>query len=289
MLTKRLLCAAGVVAAVAACGTIGQETIAQEPDAGGKKAFRIEQDIVYATPGGVELRLDAYLPNGTETTPAVLVVHGGAWRGGSKQQLALYARELAARGYAAFAISYRLAPDHRFPAQIEDCRAAVKWIRKNAKKYRVDPKRIGAVGYSAGGHLVALLGCTGADKEHADTRLAAVVAGGAPCDFRDFPARAKVLADWLGGTRQEAPDVYTAASPAAFVSAKAPPMFFYHGTDDRIVKSDDPAAMVKALKEAGVEAELYLVEGAGHIAAALNDEARRRAWQFLDNHLRAKR
>jgi acetyl esterase/lipase len=142
--------------------------------------FEILKDIVYSKVGDRELLLDAYLPKKEGASPAVLVVHGGAWRFGNRKQLRGYAEALAKAGIVSFAIDYRLAPKHKFPAQIEDCRSAVKWIRSNAEKYKVDPTKLGAIGYSAGGHLVSLLGTTGEapdDKNgNVDTRLQVVVA-----------------------------------------------------------------------------------------------------------------
>ncbi|MEM7315774.1 MAG: alpha/beta hydrolase, partial [Planctomycetota bacterium] len=117
----------------------------------------IRNDVVYSTVGERELLLDAYLAKTEDDRPAVLVIHGGAWRGGNRRQLAGYAKSLCKMGFNCFAIDYRLAPDHKFPAQIEDCQSAVKWIRENAERYNVDPERLGAIGYSAGGHLVSLL------------------------------------------------------------------------------------------------------------------------------------
>ena len=145
--------------------------------------FEIRNDIVYSKVGDRELLLDAYLPEKGGPSPAVLVVHGGAWRMGNRKQLRGYAEALAKTGFVCFAIDYRLAPEHKFPAQIEDCRSAVKWMRANAAHYKVDPKKLGAIGYSAGGHLVSLLGTTGEaptkENGNVDTRLQVVVAGGA--------------------------------------------------------------------------------------------------------------
>src|SRR5262249_35028498 len=127
--------------------------------------------------------------------PGMLVVHGGAWRVGSRAQLAWIASALADRGYTAVAISYRLAPSATFPAQLYDCQAAVRWMRSHASEYKIDPKHIGGFGYSAGGHLVALLGALddnelkedGLPADAPSARLQVVLAGGAPCDFRDLP------------------------------------------------------------------------------------------------------
>src|SRR5215211_7666243 len=141
------------------------------------------------------LAADVYRPQGAGPFPGMLVVHGGAWRMGARADFAVIAHRLAERGYTAVAVDYRLAPTYKFPAQIYDCQAAVRWMRSHATELKIDPARIGGFGYSAGGHLVALLGTLN-DKELREpglpanapsARLQAVVAGGAPCDFRILP------------------------------------------------------------------------------------------------------
>ena len=252
--------------------------------------FVIKRNVEYARVGEARLLLDAYVPKRKTPMPGVLVVHGGAWRFADKTELAFYARELAERGFVAFAIDYRLAPTHKFPAQIDDCRSAVRWIRTNAKKYRVDPQRIGGIGYSAGGQLVALSGTTGkagdAKAGKIDTRLQAVVAGGTPCDFRGVPANAALLSYWLGGTRAQMPQKYRDASPIAFVSKSSPPMFFYHGSNDALVPRSSPQEMVKALKEQKVAAELLVLPRMRHMNAPLSRQARLRSWTFFEKHLK---
>ena len=131
--------------------------------------FEVREKIVYSKVGDRELLLDAFVPKQEGTYPAVLIVHGGAWKSGNRLQLRVYANALAKRGMVCFAIDYRLAPEHKFPAQIDDCREAVKWIRSNAADYKVDPARLGAIGYSAGGHLVCLLATT---AKHQAKRMA---------------------------------------------------------------------------------------------------------------------
>ncbi len=251
--------------------------------------FELVKDVPYASPGGVELLLDVYVPKLTGPLPAVMVVHGGAWRSGSKGQLAKYARDLAARGMVTFDINYRLSPKHKFPAQLEDCQAALKWIRKHAEDYKVDPRRIGAIGYSAGGHLVALMGVIGVpgDPKHpeTDTRLSVVCAGGAACDFRDVEPNNWGLEFWLGGSRKEVPKQYLEASPMAFINEAAPPMFFYNGTSDVLVKYQQAQAMSKALKAVGVETQFVPLDGMGHILAAIHPPTLEKAYQFLVEHL----
>ena len=252
--------------------------------------FEVREEIVYSQVDDVKLMLDAYIPRTDGTHPAVLVVHGGAWRNGDRQQLSGYARALAAKGFCCFAIDYRLAPKHKFPAQIEDCRSAVKWIRKNAGKYRVDPTRLGAIGYSAGGHLVTLLGTTGEapspESDNVDTRLQAVVAGGAPTDFRWFPDNGKWATYWMGGDLSTHGENFKLASSAAFVDANDAPTFFFHGSKDTLVPFIWANRGHEALKKAGVKTEMHKVEDATHRQAAANPEALKKAYEFLSAELK---
>lgn len=260
----------------------------------GQRAYRGE---VYVTRDSGPLRADVYVPAGKGPFPALLVVHGGAWRRGDRQRFTRDAQAFARRGYTAATIDYRLRPEHKFPDQIHDCQAAVRWLRANATKYKVDPDRIGGYGYSAGGHLVALLGAAADEPEIAEpglpddapsAALQVVLAGGAPCDFRNWPPNNTRLADWLGGTRNEAPDAYRLASPLSFASAGDPPMFFYHGTADTTVPIRSARRMVTQLKAAGGTAQLYSIDGAGHGPAKNNPEARARMLAFADRYLKGR-
>ena len=260
--------------------------------------FERTRDIVYKEVDGRKLRLNTFVPRGDGPFPAVLVVHGGAWRAGSRTQLTMYAKSLARRGFACFSIDYRLAPRHKSPAQIEDCRDAVRWIRQHAGEYRVDPGRIGAIGYSAGGHLVSLLATTGLSKaddpKGVGTKITAAVAGGAPTDFRPTRENSRALTYWLGGRRRDKPAVYDAASPAAFVDGNDAPIFFYNGSADMLVPVNThrtigyagPTALHAALKEAGVATDLHVIKGAGHFLAIINKTALESAYAFLDKHLK---
>jgi len=267
------ICRALLIVALAVSAAAGLHGSAP----GGQSAYEVTRNITYATCDGEELKADVYQPAGTGPFPAVICIHGGAWFSGGRYQMTLVARTLAEHGYVAISISYRLAPKHKFPAQIEDCRRAVQWANKVAGQYKIDPNRIAAWGYSAGGHLAALLGVS-------EPGIKVVVAGGAPCDFRELPADAKALAYWLGGTRGELPDVYRNASPAALVGPKSPPFFFYHGENDSLVPIEQPKQMLAALKKSGVQAELYIVPKTGHITAFLNRQAIDEAIKFLDKH-----
>lgn len=265
----------------------------------GDEAFDKLPPLVYAAWDQETLEADVYLPKGHGPFPAAVVVHGGAWTHGSRRQVRGISTTLAKHGYVAVAIDYRLAPKHKFPAQIEDCRAAVRWMRSRAEELRLDPRRIAAVGYSAGGHLATLLGAAGEaapddggerPPEDAAARLGsrvqAVVAGGAPCDFRLVPRDSPMLRYWLGATRGENEEAYRQASPLAFVSADDPPMFFYHGDRDILVPSLSPTAMKAALDRVGVASALVMVPKAGHVEAFLDQPALEQACEFLDEHLK---
>ncbi|QDT68607.1 Carboxylesterase NlhH [Planctomycetes bacterium MalM25] len=245
----------------------------------------VRRDIVYHRVGERELLLDAYLPKVEEARPAVLVVHGGGWRTGDRRQLQAYARGLAERGYVGFAIDYRLAPEHKFPAQIEDCRSAVKWVREHAEEYGADPGKIGAVGYSAGGHLALLLGTTGEADAEADTRLQAVVAGGAPGDFEWFPDNGKWAEFLMGGDLDTAAENFHNASPSVFADKADPPVFMFHGAADKIVPLIWSESCHKSLVEAGVRAELHVVPKADHIGTIADRTSLEKAFEFLSREL----
>jgi acetyl esterase/lipase len=244
-----------------------------------------------------DLKADLYIPRDEGLHPGVLVVHGGAWKMGSRAQLSGVAQMLAKAGLSAVAISYRLAPESKFPAQIEDCKAAVRWMRMHAAELKIDPTRIGGFGYSAGAHLVALLGTTDAEDglegvenpdELPSTRLQAVVGGGTPCDFRAFPLDESWLGFWLGGTRRDVPEQYRLASPAAFISDDDPPMFFFHGENDELVPLYLPQGMCDQMKTCGCSAELYVVPMIGHTAAAMDRTAVEKGILFLSEHLKSQ-
>jgi acetyl esterase/lipase len=259
--------------------------------------FEATYGETYAARDSGPLKADIYLPAGEGPFPGVLVVHGGAWRMGTRGQLSGVAQMLAKNGFAAVAISYRLAPQYKFPAQIEDCKAAVRWMRSNAARLKIDPERIGGFGYSAGAHLVSLLGTTdendgleGLTGLYAttppNTRLQAVVAGGAPCDLRPIPDDEEGLSFFLGGSPATCRDQYRLASPAAFITPDDPPMFFFHGETDQLVPLASPEHMRAALERVGVEAQLYIVPKLGHTAAAMDRGAIERAIVFLSDHLK---
>jgi acetyl esterase/lipase len=250
--------------------------------------IEIKKDLVYATKDNLELKLDAYLPAGSKLRPSVLVIHGGGWRFGSKRQLTKYASGLAGRGFNAFAINYRLAPQHKHPAQIEDCRDAVRWIKKNSGRYGGDPDRIGALGYSAGAHLACMLAVTGQEKagNEIGTKILVAVGGGTPCEFMSLPAKNKTLAYWLGGSREERPKAYRDASPLEHLDKGDSPIFFFHGDADFLVGMSGAKKMSGEMKKLGIDTHFHVIKGAGHFRAVFNSNAIGESFDFLEKHLK---
>ncbi len=266
--------------------------------------WKLVRNVVYAERPSGELKADLFLQQAPGPHPAVVCIHGGAWRSGVKEQLHFIARRLADEGFVVMCIQYRLAPKHKFPAQVEDCQAAVAWLRKHAARYGVDRDWIAAWGYSAGGHLAALLALSAQGDRtweselggQADTgpaqsrkkapppwRLQAAVAGGTPADLHTF---GDGLAFWLGATPQQNPRVYDLASPRWWVSADDPPVLFYHGTKDLLVRVEQVRDTVADLKKVGAPVQLLEMPERGHIGAALDPRGIRAGLAFLKQQYR---
>jgi acetyl esterase/lipase len=240
----------------------------------------VETDVVYGVAGGERLLLDVYQPRRRwGNRPAVILIHGGGWCNGSKAELGFFAHDLAREGFVAFAIDYRLAgPDgNRYPAQIDDVQRAVRWVRANARLFQVDPNRVGAFGFSSGGHLAAHLGTretrddTDPDLAHISSRVKCVVDTAGPTDLTDpsapplFPRFLFVLDLWLGQSRERAPEIYRDASAVTHVSPSAAPFLIFHGALDDIVPVEQSRRLYRALRGAGVGATLIEMEGTGHL------------------------
>jgi acetyl esterase/lipase len=236
-----------------------------------------EREVVYGKGGDTDLKLDLAMPkNGFGSFPTVVFIHGGAWKSGKRQDLAKTIEVLAGRGYVAVTIDYRLVKTAPFPAQIEDCKAAVRWLRANAQKYRINPDRIGAVGFSAGAHLACLLGTTqkeddlegkGGNAEQT-SQVQAVVSFFGPTDFtrKTWPddLEKSTLRPLMGASFADKPELYRKASPITYVTKKAPPFLFFHGTEDRTVAIRHSRTLAEKLQNAGVSAKVIELEGEGH-------------------------
>jgi acetyl esterase/lipase len=235
----------------------------------------VKENVVYGKTGGEELSLHLATPkNLSAPTPAIAYIHGGGWRQGSKDGHLNQIKQAARQGYVSISIGYRFAPAHRFPAQVEDVKCAIRWLRAHADQLHVDPQRIGAIGFSAGAHLSMMLGVMdSADGLEGDggwpdqsSKVQAVVAYFGPTNFESiYPSRSvPILEQFLGGTRQEKPEVYKQASPITYVNAGDAPMLLFHGTKDILVPYEQAFEMATALTKAGVPGRVELLLGAGH-------------------------
>jgi acetyl esterase/lipase len=260
-------------------------------------------DVVYGTAGGEPLKLDVYIPtNLPGPLPAIVVLHGGGWYAGAKEDCRAFAQAFADYGYVAVSPGYRLAPRHRFPAPLEDVKCAVRWLRANAQEFHVDPDRIGAMGISAGGHLALMLGVTGPDDGfegqggHAaqSSLVRAVISLMGPTDLARtgwMAGTERMIIDLMGGTREQIPAAYRAASPLAYVRSYCPPVLLVHGTQDPVVPYEQADALQAALRGAGVESWLEPLPGKGHgFDWSPLDWQRCRGLmiQFADQHLRRR-
>ena len=253
--------------------------------------------VIYDKGPNYRLACDIYQPVGDGPFPAVLAIHGGAWRHGSKLQMLRHAWELASQGYVVVAVNYRLAPNNKFPTQVHDCKSAVRWMRFKAEKLKIDPDRIAAFGYSAGAHLAAMLGTTdekdGFEGEVKNeklkpfsTRVQCVIAGGAPCEF-DW-IKSKSLVYWLGHSPQDKPEVYKQAAPLSYVSKDDPPFLFVHGSTDIVVPPNSSKKMHQHLKKTGVESHYVSIEGKGHITTFSDLSWMETAIKFMDEAMAEK-
>jgi acetyl esterase/lipase len=249
-------------------------------------------DLPFAQVGGTTLSLDLARPaEGDGPFPAVVCLHGGGWVRGDRKQMAQTIEALARRGYVAVAPDYRLAPKHRFPAQIEDCKAAVRWLRANAAAHRIDQRRLGAVGLAAGGHLACLLGVTRKEdglegnggNPGEDSTVQAVVSFFGPTDLT-WPSWDKAVVEQnlvplLGGTFQQVPGAYGRASPMTYANRGGPPFLLLHGNADAIVPPSQAQDFAQKLVQSGGSARVVLLEGEGH--AWRGDSLRRSIAEML--------
>ena len=263
----------------------------------GATAYR---DLAYVSNGHALQKLDLYLPKADSKVPVILFVHGGGFSRGDKNTQD--PGPFLSDGYAFASINYRLSGDAIFPAQIEDCKAAIRWLRAHAATYKLDPDRIGAWGTSAGGHLVAMLGTTG------DTRMFDVG------ENLDFSSSVQAVADWfgptdflqmdahrlpdgmshdgagspesrlIGGPIQRNKEKVARANPITYITPVDPPFLIAHGDQDRLVPIHQSQLLEAALKAAGVPVTFITVKGAGHgLRNAAADKKRR---EFFARHLK---
>ncbi len=241
---------------------------------------QIFRDIAYVPHGHENQVLDLYLPEAGESLPLIIYLHGGAFRAGSKNQLP--AIDYVEKGYAVASVEYRFSQHAIFPAQIEDVKAAVRWLRANADEYNIDPDRFASWGQSAGSHLAIMLGVTDGvtefevgDNLDVSSAVQVVIDNYGPTDFAQMDAHRlpdgqehnpanSPESEFVGGALQENLEAVARANPITYVSEGDAPMLVVHGDSDPLVPHHQSEILVAALEEANVPVEFYTVSGGGH-------------------------
>jgi acetyl esterase/lipase len=263
----------------------------------------IYRNLPYVTNGHERQKLDLFLPKDGNNLPLIIRIHGGAWLGGSKEMVGV--QDLVRQGYAVARINYRLIQHAIYPAQIEDCKAAVRFLRANAQKYNLDPNRFAVWGESAGGHLSALLGTTGDVNEFdvgenltVSSRVQAVVDYFGPTDLLQMEVHKlpntmnhnspdAPESKLIGGPVQDNPEKAAKANPLTYITKDDPPFLIVHGDKDPLVPHHQSEILEVALKKAGVPVTLYIVKGGGH-GGFKDPNVPRLTKEFFEKHLKSK-
>ena len=263
----------------------------------------IYRDLPYVTNGHQRQKLDLYLPKSEEKLPLIIRIHGGAWLAGSKEQEG--PGDFVRNGYAVASINYRLSQHAIFPAQIKDCKSAVRYLRANAQKYNLDPNRFAVWGPSAGGHLAALLGTTGDVNEFdvgenltVSSRVQAVVDYFGPTDFLQMEAHRlpegmvhnipdSPESKLIGGLIVDNPDKAAKANPITYITKDDPPFLIIHGDKDPLVPHHQSEILEAALKKAGVPVTFYTVKDGAH-GGFRDPNVPKLTKEFFEKHLKTK-
>lgn len=291
--------ALGALVVLTGCGPTGTESehvegvvVSSNPNLATDPTVPTAVDLVYETLDGLPLHLDACSPPDFDpltdaARAAIIVVHGGSWARGSKNDVAWRAvcQWLAKAGYPTFAVDYRLAPENPYPAAIDDVSAAVSWLRdpEQATRFGIDPDRIGALGGSAGGNLVSLLGTRGSGPLDRGTRVAAVAELSGPIDLTGVAATddfVPVQLAYLGCASEGSCPAAAAASANTWVDDTDPPFLVVHSTDE-MIPIGQARLFVRALRDAGVDTTFVTVEGRLHSIAMIDDALKQRILDFF--------
>lgn len=228
------------------------------------------KDLVYKKIDSRELHLDAFYTSDRKSLPVVVLIHGGGWKSGNKNQMHLMAQEIASKGYACFAIEYRLAPEAKYPAAILDVKSAIKFIKLNAGKYNANPNKVAVLGCSSGGQMAALIGTTNGNSEFEDKNdvngnasVQAIIDMDGILAFKHPESEeGKVASFWLDGSYEEKPTAWKQASALTHASKNTPPILFINSDMTRFHAGRDD--MIAILKEHGVYSEVKNIHNAPH-------------------------
>lgn len=262
---------------------------------------KIIKDIKFTNINEHDLKLDLYLPEKTGKSALVVWIHGGGWQKGSKKDCKL--NWLTEHGYSVASISYRLSQVAKFPAQLHDCKGAIRWLRANSNKYGFEPNDIIVAGSSAGGHLAALVGTTSGNERlegevggnlTQPSSVSAIIDYYGATDFilrsKTQPSRANevgsVVYNLLGGGADKKVELAKLASAAHHVTKDDPPLLIFHGDKDNTVLIDQSEAIIKAYKSKGLSVRMNVLSGKKHGGAVFYDgENRKRVLEFLEEVL----
>jgi acetyl esterase/lipase len=234
----------------------------------------VKHGVVYDDRYGDATNMDVYMPSNGSRRPAVMLVHGGGWYVGEKEDFLLTAHRLSASGYVAASINYRMKSDGVFPNSVKDVGCALAFLRAHADEYGLDPERVAVFGYSAGGHLGNLIAVAIQDPTLAPDCAAgitgpprAVISGAGPNDMRNL-GPSPLVTSYMGGSADEKPAEYDLASPIHHVRPGLPPFLFIHGDADWFVPIANSLSMRDALQRNGNDARLMKLAGGGHLVNA---------------------
>jgi acetyl esterase/lipase len=261
--------------------------------------IEIVKDVVYGTGAGEELKLDIASPKGLDhPVPAIIAIHGGGWMQGQRQDMHEVMKRAAKHGFVAATVSYRLAPKHRFPAQIEDVKCAVRYLRTRNDELKIDPDHFGAIGISAGAHLAMMLGTLDpsdgmeGDGGNADvsSKVQAVVSFVGPVNLvrtSYTETQEQILEAFFGGKPLNKIADCRRASPIVYINEGDSPMLLFFGTKDPLIDADQSQQISQALTEANVPGRVEMLLGAGH--GWTGEELERTlecSWEFFDQQLK---
>jgi acetyl esterase/lipase len=273
--------------------------VAQQVLAGAPAPDNLQKDVVYGKAGDVELKLDLAVPkDGDGPFPLLVFIHGGGWQMGNKASHTGAVVNWSKKGYVAATIGYRFAPKYPFPAQVEDVKCAIRYLRSKAKELKIDVNKVAAIGYSAGGHLSLMLGLMdpsdglegSGGNDGISSKVQAVVNYFGPTDFTkespiDNPVGKKLVTDFMGTTDLASP-LFKQASPITYINKGDPPVITFQGAADPLVPAQQAKTLHAILKEKGVTEHLELIENGGHgFAGADNARTVKMMEEFLKKHL----
>lgn len=246
-------------------GTLALSNLLGKTSLKKKVDWQMFPHTIYAEKNGVKLPCDVYVPKSSGMKPAILMAHPGGWSGRSRKDTQFWSEQLAGQGYVVVNCSYRLAPEHLYPSAVEDVRDCYHWMVSHSQEYQIDTNRMGAMGYSAGAHLVSLVSAWASQKRpgYEDIKFKAVVAGGGVYDFMVYP-KSPYINRWTTFYRDENIDLYSNASPMHQLGSDLPNFFIFHSYEDEVVEHDQMTRFAEAIRKKGGKAETHTVPKLKH-------------------------